>query len=176
VPDSELIATMGRTLADVYGELAGAPADAAAMIATYRAWNEAHHDRMVRAYPGIEGALRELRGRGARLAVVTSKARALARRGLAVAGLDPLFSVVIGGDDVARGKPDPLPVVRALEVLGAQAAGSVMVGDSLHDMLAGRRAGVRTAAALWGPFSREQLAATEPDHYLESAAQLLDLA
>jgi len=49
------------------------------------------------------------------------------------------------------------------------------VGDSVHDMESGRAAGMLTAAALWGPFSREHLAPAEPDHWLEHPSELLAL-
>lgn len=175
-PQARIIATMGRTLLDVYGEMAAAEGgDAAVMIATYRDWNLANHDRMVRAYPGVPEMLAELSQRGATLAVVTSKARALARRGLDVAGISGCFEVIVGGDDVERGKPDPLPVEAALEALGVEAGGAVMIGDSTHDMVAGRHARVATAAALWGPFGRDELARTAPDHWLTGASDVLDL-
>ena len=52
---------------------------------------------------------------------------------------------------------------------------AVFVGDSPHDMKAGRAAGARTAAALWGPFSRESLLAEEPDYLLERPGDLLSI-
>ncbi|MGH7679038.1 MAG: HAD family hydrolase, partial [Gemmatimonadaceae bacterium] len=45
-------------------------------------------------------------------------------------------------------------------------------GDSVHDIQAGNAAGVTTVAALWGPFSREDLAASHPTHFLERMADL----
>ena len=49
------------------------------------------------------------------------------------------------------------------------------MGDSIHDMVSGRAAGVRTAAALWGPFGREHLELATPDYWLETPADLLTL-
>jgi pyrophosphatase PpaX len=49
------------------------------------------------------------------------------------------------------------------------------VGDSIHDMHSGRAAGVRTAAALWGPFGRNHLESARPDYWLESPADLVRL-
>jgi pyrophosphatase PpaX len=46
------------------------------------------------------------------------------------------------------------------------------VGDSVHDMEAGNAAGVTTVAALWGPFTREDLVASRPAHYLNRIADL----
>ena len=49
------------------------------------------------------------------------------------------------------------------------------MGDSIHDLVSGRAAGVRTAAALWGPFGRSQLEGAAPDYWLERPADLLTL-
>jgi pyrophosphatase PpaX len=88
-------------------------------------------------------------------------------------GLDSFFDVVVGLESCARHKPDPEPVRIALGRLGIAPNTAVFVGDSPHDMTAGRAAGVRTVAALWGPFSRAQLARSEPDHYIERMPELL---
>jgi pyrophosphatase PpaX len=50
-----------------------------------------------------------------------------------------------------------------------------MVGDSPHDISAGRDAGTKTAACLWGPFDRARLALERPDHWLASFADLAAL-
>jgi phosphoglycolate phosphatase-like HAD superfamily hydrolase len=62
-----------------------------------------------------------------------------------------------------------------LDRLGYQPDEAVVVGDSVHDVEAGNAAGVLTIAALWGPFSREQLAAASPDRYLERIVDLPQL-
>ncbi|MGH7733154.1 MAG: HAD family hydrolase, partial [Gemmatimonadales bacterium] len=59
--------------------------------------------------------------------------------------------------------------------IGGAAETTVYIGDSTHDMESGRAAGVRTAAVLWGPFTRADLAHTAPDHWLERPAELLEL-
>jgi len=63
----------------------------------------------------------------------------------------------------------------ALHLLDADAASAVFVGDSPHDMAAGRAAGVRTAAAMWGPFPRAWLEPHGPDYWLCSPTDLLSL-
>jgi len=78
-------------------------------------------------------------------------------------------------DEVTNPKPHPEPVQKALALLGADAGKSVYVGDSIHDMMSGRAAGVRTAAALWGPFGREHLEGATPDYWLERPENLLRL-
>ena len=148
---------------------------ASRMVDTYRAYTDAHHDRLLKPYAGIDGALGTLRAAGARLAVVTSKTHALARRGLARCGLDEYFGVLVGADDVAQHKPHPAPVLAALDRLSADPEETVFIGDSPHDIEAGRAAGVRTAAALWGPFPREALARASPHHWLADPAGIASL-
>jgi pyrophosphatase PpaX len=143
-----------------------------AMIATYRAYNRAHHDELVRPYEGVVEAVRALKRRGLRLGLVTSKMRSGATRGLVRASLEDAFDVIVGADDVTHPKPHPEPVRLALARLGASASGAVFVGDSRHDLVSGRAAGVKTAAALWGPFDRSHLADLEPDYWLETPRDL----
>ena len=116
-----------------------------------------------------------LRAMGCRLGIVTSKNRAGAQRGLALVGLAHAFELTVAADDVERAKPDPEPVLRALEGLRAEARQAVYVGDSVHDIHAGKAAGVATAAVLWGQCDRDELSTAAPDHWLEAPAELLAL-
>jgi pyrophosphatase PpaX len=145
------------------------------MVATYRDFNFAHHDEMVTPFPGIQEAIHVLMGRGLKLGVVTSKARRGLERGLSTCGLEGIFQALVSMDDVERYKPEPEPVLKALEILRAERDSTVFVGDSPHDMAAGRAAGVMTAAALWGPFSRASLEPHSPDHWLETPSDIAQL-
>jgi pyrophosphatase PpaX len=63
----------------------------------------------------------------------------------------------------------------ALDALGSSPDQAFFIGDSHHDIEAGRRAGVTTVAVTWGPFSREKLAASKPDHWLEEPRGIFEL-
>jgi pyrophosphatase PpaX len=166
---------LGRPLRWQFAHFTRDPDEIEAMVATYRTFNLAHHDAMVTGFPGAVEAVRELKRRGVKLGIVTSKMRSGAERGLAHCGFGGLFDVIVGADDVTDHKPDPAPVRLALEQLAAPAQGAVMVGDSPHDLAAGRSAGTRTAAVAWGPFPREQLLATAPDVWLEAPPDIARL-
>jgi pyrophosphatase PpaX len=112
---------------------------------------------------------------GVRLGVVTSKNRGGTQRGLRAAGLADAMEVLVCADDVTRPKPHREPVDRAVALLGAEAGATLFVGDSVHDMRAGRAAGVGTGAALWGPFGREHLAPSEPAHWLAEPGEVVAL-
>jgi pyrophosphatase PpaX len=169
--DEVWLAGLGTPLRQQLRYLSEDPAEIEAMAATYRDFNLANHDRMARPYGGVVDAVRSLARRGV-LGLVTSKLHYGAMRGLRSAGLEDAFTVVVGADDVDRHKPDPAPVLAAVAQLGADPATTVFIGDSPHDMAAGRAAGVRTAAALWGPFPRDVLEPHQPDIWLHTPADL----
>jgi pyrophosphatase PpaX len=173
--DHELARAMGIPLREFFASLGKAPSQVSALIGTYREHNLAHHDARVRAFPGVVETIEVLRGLDVRTAVVTSKNRGGSERGLHVVGLDRAFDVLVTCDDVTKPKPDREPVDRALAALGVPASRAIFVGDSLHDLASGRAAGVSTAAALWGPFSRAELASGQPDYWLESPADVTSL-
>lgn len=146
------------------------------MVATYRDYNLAHHDMMVRAYDGVGDMLRGVKAAGKRTALVTSKNRQGSLRGLDLTGLTGYIDLLVCADDVVNPKPHPEPVMKALAQLGADARSAVFIGDSVHDMHSGRAAGVQTAAVLWGPFGRADLEESHPDVWLERPDEVLRLA
>jgi pyrophosphatase PpaX len=170
--DAEWLTGVGIPLATMFRRYARDDADVDALIAKYREYQLAHHDRLVTCYDQVVETVDFIRAAGHPVAIVTSKTGWLARRGLDHVGLGPHFDVIVGCDSCERHKPDPQPVHVALEQLDYKASEAVFVGDSVHDMQAGNAAGVITVAALWGPFSREDLAASEPTYYLERMADL----
>jgi pyrophosphatase PpaX len=87
-------------------------------------------------------------------------------------GLGEHFDCIVGCDSCDTHKPDPGPVLFALDKLGCEPGDAVFIGDSVHDMAAGNAAGVVTIAALWGPFTRDDLPPSNPTHYLKRMADL----
>jgi pyrophosphatase PpaX len=173
--DEEWLKGVGTPLHVQFSDWREAPEVLEAMIATYREYNLKHHDRMVTVYPGVVEAVREIKAAGIQTGLVTSKNRLGAVRGLKLVGLEALMDVLVCADEVTNPKPHPEPVEKAVELLGANPATTVYVGDSIHDMKSGREAGVRTAAALWGPFGRAHLETAEPDYWLETPSDLVKL-
>ena len=171
----EWLEDLGLPLRTMFGRFIRDESRIADLVAGYREYQLENHDRLVRPYDEVAATLEALHARGHALAVVTSKAEPLAQRGLTHVGLDGFFDVVVGLESCTRHKPDPEPVNIALDRLGIVPEAAAFVGDSPHDMAAGRAAGVTTIAALWGPFTRAQLASSEPDHYIERMGELLSI-
>lgn len=168
-------AGLGRPLRWQFGQLTSDLAEIDALIATYRKYNFEWHDRLVVPYPHVHETLRELRERGVRIGVVTSKLRAGAERGLKHCGLTEFVDAIVGADEVTNAKPHREPVELALSRLGAQARDAVMIGDSPHDIRSGLDAGTHTAGVLWGPFVEADFVDAPPHRYLRTLPELLEI-
>jgi pyrophosphatase PpaX len=169
---ADWVAAIGTPLSAMIRPFAEGDSDAEYLVERYREYQVANHDERTTAYPGAVEAVRALHHAGHPLAVVTSKMERGARRSLAHIGVEDCFQAVVGIDATERHKPEPEPVWHALSLIGARRERAIFIGDSTHDMRAGRAAGVLTGAALWGPFSRAQLDETAPDHWF---AQISDV-
>lgn len=101
-------------------------------------------------FDGVRALLAFCRSNGWALGVVTNKKQALAEKILEQAGLSDWFGALIGGDTVARSKPDPAPVWAACEALKTRPDQAVLVGDDQRDVEAAGRAGVMSIVAGWG--------------------------
>ncbi len=170
---AEWVALIGTPLDGMIRRWAGDEADVERVKERYKVHQWAHHDAMVRAFPGVPEMLDALTARGVRMAVVTSKLEPSALRSLDFLGLTRHFACVVGLEATEKHKPDPAPVRYALGRLGARAEEASFVGDSPHDVVAGNAAGVATVAALWGPFSREDLAKARPTAWAERVGDVL---
>ncbi|MCB2135214.1 MAG: HAD family hydrolase [Rhodobacteraceae bacterium] len=98
------------------------------------------------------------RGLGLRLGLATNDGEAPARSHLEKAGIVDLFDFIAGFDSGHGAKPDPAPLLAFAEAVGLPPAAIAMVGDSRHDLTAGRRAGMKTVAVLTGVAEAEELA------------------
>jgi pyrophosphatase PpaX len=145
------------------------------MLATYRAHNDEVHDDLIQPFDGVESLLAALARERLHLGVVTSKRERSARRGLARYGFESHFDVLVFHDDTARHKPDPEPLLLAARRAGVRADRCAYVGDSVHDIAAGRAARMFTVAALWGPFARADLEAAGPDALAGSPSDVLSI-
>ena len=91
-----------------------------------------------------------LRARGLRLGLATNDAEAPARAHLAQAGIAAEFEFIAGFDSGHGGKPAPGQLLAFARATGLAPGRIAMVGDSAHDLEAGRRAGMRTIGVLTG--------------------------
>jgi pyrophosphatase PpaX len=173
--DEEWIAGIGTPLRKQFAAYTSSEEEIEQLTQRYRAFQREHHDRLTTAFPGVLEVLDELESRGHPMGIVTSKSNEMMDRGLEWVGIMRHMQTRIGMDNAKRHKPDPHPVQAALDELGYEPHEAVFVGDSPHDVASGNAAGVTTVAALWGPFTREQLDPLRPTYYLENIRDLPSL-
>jgi pyrophosphatase PpaX len=146
------------------------------LIEAYRAHNDPLHDTL-EAFAGMVDVLPRLRAEGRRLGIVTAKRhRTVALAVERFPWLEEQIDVVIAHEDSERHKPDPDPVLEALRRLDAAPDEAAYVGDSPFDIRAAKAADTFAVAVSWGGIhSDERLLAEEPDAFIHSPEELLDV-
>lgn len=121
-------------------------------------------------YPGVYDMLEKLSG--LKMAVVTNKPCLHSR--LILQGLDitKYFISIQGWKTEVRVKPDPDMLYRAMEEAGVPPEESVMIGDSVADVLASRAAGVKCCAVGYGYGVREKVLEAAPDYFVENVGDI----
>lgn len=129
-------------------------------------------------YDGIRETLEGLRSsqNGARrqMAVLSNKPVNPSRAIIEALGLGGFFMSVYGGNSFATKKPDPLGAKTILKEAGARAEEALMVGDSSHDVLTGRNAGMWTCGVTYG-FAPHTLCEAPPDVVIDTPRELAEV-
>ncbi len=107
----------------------------------------------------LEPLLTRFRDLGLKLGVMTNDSEAGARANLRNAGVHDLFDLIVGFDSGYGAKPDPDPILAFTAHTGLAPDRCAMVGDSTHDLIAGRAAGMHTIAVLTGVAVADELRA-----------------
>ena len=134
----------------------------------YAALNGLHAE----VYPGVIDGLERLRALGRPMACLTNKPGAFARGLLVVKQLDRYFDRVCGGDEFARKKPDPLPLVATCGMLGVAPQRAWMIGDSSNDARAAAAAGCGCVLVTYGYNHGEPIRAVAALQHVDSLAAI----
>lgn len=145
------------------------------LITTYRTYNEERHDNMCRPFKGVGELLEQLREKGIKIGIVTSKRRILAERGLVIGDLLKYIDVFITPESTDKHKPNGEPALKACEILGIEPSESLMVGDSHFDILCGKNAGTKTCGVRYTALPIRELEDREPDYFIEEALDILKI-
>lgn len=101
-------------------------------------------------YPGLISALTMLKSKGYKLAVCTNKMESLARTLLERLELTHYFEAITGGDTFTVRKPNAEHLIGTVERAGGDLTRTIMIGDSINDILVARNAGVPSVAVPFG--------------------------
>jgi len=126
-------------------------------------------------YDNVPTTLRLLRDKGYQTALITNKAEQFLPDLLSHFNISDCFDLVLGGDSLAKNKPDPMQVNFALQHFAVDKSEAVMVGDSKNDILAGQNAGLVSIALTYGYNYGEPVSLLNPDHIIDQFNELLVL-
>jgi phosphoglycolate phosphatase len=112
-------------------------------------------------FPGVKETLTRLKKHGVKLAVASTDTHRRTTESFRALGMNSLFDVIVGSDDVANGKPSPDMIIEIFKTVKSEPTEAVMVGDSTSDMQMGRNAKVKSCiGVLTGFTAREELEKT----------------
>ncbi len=171
VPDEAAVREqVGKPLETMYAHFAP-EGHVEALAAEYRRYYPKHFTDHSRPFPGVLELLGTLKRKGYLIAVATTKRSDMARAFVKALDLERYLDHVQGTDGFPS-KPAPDVILQALTKLGGE--GEWMVGDTTHDVLAGKAAGLKTYAVSWGSHDEKRLASASPDVLADSLEELLE--
>lgn len=175
ISEEEILRHFGEPLIITLRRYSASEEEAQEMFKTYIEYNEAKHDSVVMLCSGIHECLAALKNLGCTLAVVTSKRKKIALQGLALFDLLKYFDVVVALEDTNSHKPNPEPILKALELLAAETEEAIMVGDSVFDILCAKNAGVRSILVKWSAAHGHQGDEVIADYIVHEVCDLIDI-
>lgn len=145
--------------------------------ATYRNiyFNRMKDRTAAKCFPGVLETLTAIHHAGYGMAIASSRSRRSLEEYVEQLGIAHYFAMLVGGGDVAHGKPAPDPVLTILQACGWRPDHTLTVGDAGVDILMGRAAGTATCAVTYGNGTHSELTATHPDCTIDSFPELLRL-
>lgn len=138
-------------------ELRDNDSDVDRCLSVFKEYYSEHIDVHTRPYEGMQELLKELHGRGIKLAVVSNKFQEGAELLVNEFFGDIPFVCILGNREGHPLKPDPAIVEEVLDAAGMQKEDAVLVGDSIPDMLTASGAGIDSLAVAWGYCSPSEL-------------------
>ena len=149
-------------------------------IQVYRDYHREKFDDTIELFPGIEELLEELKQRGYKTGLATSRLKVTTYQGLEKYDLFRFFDNIITVEDVTKAKPDPEILLTMLQKLKSQPQTSAMTGDTRLDIACANNAGATSVLVGWSQAlagkTKEDFTGNEvPDHIIQTPAELLSI-
>ena len=109
------------------------------------------------------------------LNVATNKPKVFTEKILKGLGVRDRFDEVVGPEDVNHAKPDPEMIIKIVEDVGGEPTGTLLIGDTDRDILAGQRGGVGVCGARYGYGCNEDMESLHPDFFVDHPAEILEI-
>jgi len=170
ISDSEYEKILGKPLAQQMKDLSSDYCDE--MTAFYRQYYRENQTTRTEIFDGVHDLLETLRKDGVKCAILTNKGRNGLEKGLDQYHLKSYFEYYLSAQDVEKAKPDPEGIHKICEYYGVDEKDTMMVGDSGHDIEAGKNAGVATCLVSWTILNIEKLKQLNPDYIVKHPSEI----
>ena len=160
---------LGKTFSDLLGEERVSEA-----LRLFREKYEEVYRQNTYLLPGARRVVEALGERRIKLAIATNKLGRFSREIFHHFGMDKLFAIILGDEDVLQNKPHPEMLFRAMEKMALRNEEVAFIGDSLIDIQTGKNADLRVYAIPTGVTTREELSKAQPTLILNSLLDLLN--
>ena len=125
-------------------------------------------------FNNVRNVLEFLKDNGIKLAVCTNKMERLSNILLEKLNVLHMFDYLVGGDSLNKSKPDPYPLLNICEKLNTEISDSIMIGDSVTDLNAGKGAGMPVVLVSYGYTDNKDIY-NEADLVINDFSQLKEL-
>jgi len=175
--DDECAATIGLPLATAFSQLLSVSTEEGERCAaTYRRlFEENNTPDAVPLFPHVADTIKALTRGGVTVTIASSRGHQSIEGFLDRFGLTPFISLILGADDVEKAKPYPEPVLQTLRYLHADAAETLVVGDTEYDIVMGKRACAQTCGVTYGNGTRQQMERCGANHIIDDFARLVEI-
>ena len=131
----------------------------------------------IKFFDGTEEVLRRIKTAGYKNAIVTSRLKTSTEKALSHFKIRDLFDAVLTASDIDKFKPDPAPLFMTLDMIDSKPEEAIIIGDTIHDIEAGRAAGTMTALVDWSIAVPPEKRGEEPtpDFIIEKLIDIPDM-
>lgn len=143
--------------------------------ATYRSLFFGLQAITIKLFPKVKEVLEQLQNTGIKCSIATSRSGKSLEDLCGMLGIDKLFQLKMGSNDVTEKKPAPEMVLKTMEFFGLCADDVLVVGDTIYDIMMGSNAGCMTCGVTWGNQSREELETANPTFIIDSITELPEI-
>ncbi|MBU1094153.1 MAG: HAD-IA family hydrolase [Firmicutes bacterium] len=172
--ETELTNMLGHTLYTTFAFYSDSKEQVDEMVDYYRTVSNQKIEEGLKAYPGAAETMAYLKKKGCIVGVVTSKMRHVATYHLELTGLLQYVDGLIGYEDSEAHKPNPEPLLKALNLFGAKPKSTIYIGDHENDMVAAKKAGISACAVTYSHRLKEMLL-ERPEFVIDELINLKDI-
>jgi HAD superfamily hydrolase (TIGR01549 family) len=165
---------IGQHFVDIFNAFNIDVPDFDTFISIYK-YNYFKQMRYSRLYDGVKDILIELKKRGAKVSLLTTKAQDQAEKIIDYFELNDYFDLIMGRRDGIAYKPSPESLIRICDDLSVKVKNTLMIGDTELDIQCGKNAGSYTCAVLYGYRTKELLEVEKPDFIVAGIRDILEI-